>query len=129
ALAGQARADAVAPPPDRCPTGSVPVELCHGAPTCRAHTCESDVECGAGMVCRATRLCTVEHCCSGQCCAIDCGSEPTTYTHVLGPCGGGPGDTPCADFGAACTEQRVCVPGTPDAGSGGADGGGSTAAD
>lgn len=106
---GTARADAVSPPPDRCPEGSVAVEFCHGPPTCRVSTCETDADCGAGMVCRDARLCTTEFCCSGRCCGGGCGVEPTVYTHVFGPCDAAGG---CSDFGAACTQEKVCVPGS-----------------
>ncbi len=115
-----ALADAVSPPPDRCPSGSVAVDFCHGPPTCRVNTCETDAECGAGMVCRDARLCTTEYCCSGRCCGGGCGVEPTVYTHVFGPCDGSGG---CSDFGAACTLEKVCVPGNADAGTGGTDAG------
>ncbi len=107
--AGRARADVVSPPPERCPGGSKPVEFCHGPPTCRALTCETDADCSGGMVCRDARICTTEYCCSGRCCGGGCGSEPTVYTHVFGPCDSSGG---CADFGAACTMQKVCVRGT-----------------
>ncbi|HEY8428416.1 MAG TPA: MYXO-CTERM sorting domain-containing protein [Sandaracinaceae bacterium] len=118
-----ARADAIAPPPERCPEGSAPVEFCHGMPTCRALTCATDGDCGAGMVCRPMQLCTTESCCSGRCCFPESGCEepPRVFTHVYGACGAGGA---CANFGAECTMLRVCVPGArTDAGSGGPDAG------
>lgn len=119
-----ARADAVSPPPDRCPSGSVAVDFCHGMPTCRAETCETDADCGAGRSCRDARLCTVDSCCSGRCCAGGCGGEPTVYTHVFGACDASDG---CRDFGATCTMQKVCVAGSnADAGSGRTDAGGTS---
>ncbi|HJL17774.1 MAG TPA: hypothetical protein RMH99_19065 [Sandaracinaceae bacterium LLY-WYZ-13_1] len=114
-------ADVVSPPPTDCPEGSGPVDFCHGPPTCSASTCATDEDCAGELVCRDRDLCTLEHCCSGRCCAMDCGSPPTKYTHVEGPCGAG---GTCDGFGASCTSIRVCVrPSPEDAGAGDEDAG------
>ena len=104
-------ADAVGPPPDMCPEGSTAVDFCHGPATCRSLGCETDGDCDAGQICADRPLCTREHCCSGRCCAGGCGSEPTTYTHVEGPCG--PGNS-CTGFDTTCNMVKVCV--TPEPG-------------
>lgn len=112
--ASTAYADAVGPPPTSCPEGSTAVGFCHGPATCQIDECSGDADCATGQVCRPRDLCVVEHCCSGMCCAIDCGSPPTTYDHVSGACAAG---RSCSGFGESCETRRVCVAGLPtDAG-------------
>lgn len=121
AVPAAGRADAIGPPPTDCPAGSTAVDFCHGPATCRTATCEDDADCGSGMTCSEQALCTREHCCSGRCCAIDCGEPPTTYTHVEGPCSAG--DT-CDAVGTTCNKIKVCVPASSDAGTATDAGGG-----
>ncbi|MCA9605903.1 MAG: hypothetical protein KC619_09935 [Myxococcales bacterium] len=120
--ASTALADAVGPPPSSCPEGATAVSFCHGPATCEIDECSGDADCASGQVCRPRDLCVVEHCCSGMCCAIDCGSPPTTYDHVSGACAAG---RTCSGFGETCETRRVCVAGVAtDAGvDGGTDGG------
>jgi len=101
-----ALADAVGPPPSMCPEGSTAVDFCHGPPTCEIAECSGDADCGPGQACAPQELCVAEHCCSGRCCAMDCGSEPTRYDHIAGPCSTG---GTCSGFGESCQTRRVCV--------------------
>jgi hypothetical protein len=115
----EARADVLAPPPPSCEAGSVG-EDCHGPPLCRALTCETNADCGAGRVCVGRPLCARrDQCCSGRA----CGDETVErYTHIEGPCGAG---NSCDAWGTACETIKVCVPGasSPDAGSTATDAG------
>lgn len=111
-VAGSARADVIATPPDSCPLGSMVIDFCHGPPTCAATTCETSDDCGDGLECGQVRACVREHCCSGRCCGGGCGSEPTIYTHFSRLCT----DAACTDPGTSCESVRVCVPAESDAG-------------
>lgn len=78
-FSGAALADAVPPPPAKCPRGQVPITSHHGpecvlpAPTncpagwrgelrgiCRLDVCETDQSCGAGKQCREVDVCLQE---------------------------------------------------------------------
>jgi len=123
-ISARASADAISPPPDACTEGSEPLDFCHGPPTCQALTCESDADCESGA-CRERALCVREHCCSGMACITPESAEHVT--HVEGSCAGGEA---CDE--SSCQTLKVCVPAStvedagnpPDAGDGGASGGG-----
>lgn len=60
-IAATAQADAVGPPPEDCPAGSVP-RTDHAGPHCLALDCDSDADCPTdeGYECAARPLC-IEH--------------------------------------------------------------------
>ncbi|HEY8429548.1 MAG TPA: hypothetical protein VIL20_14285 [Sandaracinaceae bacterium] len=59
AWATPVRADAVPPPPDDCPRGSVG-RTGHAGTYCEESSCASDADCEAGRVCRSVALCVRE---------------------------------------------------------------------
>jgi MYXO-CTERM domain-containing protein len=100
-----AGADAIGPPPDRCPEGSA-AEFCHGPPTCRVSECMSNTDCMPGQECQPRRICVEDHACGGR-------LMTPIYPHAFGPCMG----DRCAE--GTCRDFRACVPAgstPPDAG-------------
>ena len=55
-LTGVAHADDIGPPPSDCPPGARGASS-HDGEFCVPHECTADADCGAGLVCRAGRLC------------------------------------------------------------------------
>lgn len=112
-----ALADVVPNPPDACPDGAKP-STCHGGPYCATFDCATSADCGEGLECKKTKLCTDEIDCGG-------GNGPSFTFNVQGACGDA-----CA---GTCTEHLVCVKkastGTGTGGSGGDGGSGAGGGD
>ena len=105
-----ARADAIGPPPQDCPAGTVG-ESCHGGPFCDPEECTGDSTCKDGKTCQAVKYCTRQLDCAGG-----WGKGPYYRTEVKGLCGI---NSTCAS-GGTCTSLKVCLSGAV-AGDGGAD--------
>lgn len=97
-----ARADAVFPPPDTCPPGSVP-STSHAGPHCRpAAECVLSSMCGAGEACEAVGLCIEDVPCGGRLPPGDAGV--CTEPHVVGTCS----PSGACSVGS-CELRNVCV--------------------
>jgi hypothetical protein len=93
---GEARGDAVEPPPEDCPPGSRGTAS-HCGPHCSPQTCDGSTPCGDGTTCQERDLCIRQ---------LDCMSMggPFTADAVEGECGGGG-----ACSAGTCQSVRVCV--------------------
>jgi hypothetical protein len=92
-----ARADAIGPPPSRCPPGAIP-ESSHVGEYCYPGTCASNADCERGQICVQQPLCIEPMTGYSR-------GGPMTVDHVVTTCGPDGGCPP----GAACQSELRCV--------------------
>jgi hypothetical protein len=84
-FSGIAAADAIAPEPEDCPSGSYGTSS-HAGEWCQEHTCDATGECPDGFSCESSSVCedVYETSCGGD--RLDTGPCTVRVREVLGPC-------------------------------------------